>query len=184
MDNTHYIGIIIQTLCAFLRATSEKISGRFSLWKTGRIQTVKKASQSLRPQAQTKFKAFLPAACTSAKILLGSQTCERSECAAASCSLFKREPSEAGLVGKRVKNPFLTRSIRPFSLRETCRINAYGKSAGVYRRYFRICTALLAAPLRIWSPQHQSVRALFCVRSSRTRPTQTRSCPLVSSGVG
>ena len=107
-----------------------------------------------------------------------------SECAAASRSLFKREPSEAGLVGKRVKNPFLTRSIRPFSLRETCRINAYGKSAGVYRRYFRICTALLAAPLRIWSPQHQSVRALFCVRSSRTRPTQTRSCPLVSSGVG
>ena len=40
-------------------------------------QTVKKASQSLRPQAQIKFKAFLPAACTSAKILLGSQTCER-----------------------------------------------------------------------------------------------------------
>ena len=41
------------------------------------FQTVKKASQSLRPQAQIKFKAFLPAACTSAKILLGSQTCER-----------------------------------------------------------------------------------------------------------
>ena len=38
---------------------------------------VEKASQSLRPQAQIKFKAFLPAACTSAKILLGSQTCER-----------------------------------------------------------------------------------------------------------
>ena len=41
------------------------------------FQTVKKASQSLRPQAQIKFQAFLPAACTSAKILLGSQTCER-----------------------------------------------------------------------------------------------------------
>ena len=42
-----------------------------------RLQSVEKASQSLRPQAQIKFKAFLPAACTSAKILLGSQTCER-----------------------------------------------------------------------------------------------------------
>ena len=30
-------------------------------------QPVEKASQSLRPQAQIKFKAFLPAACTSAK---------------------------------------------------------------------------------------------------------------------
>ena len=36
-----------------------------------------KASQSLRPQAQIKCKTFLPAACTSAKILFGSQTCER-----------------------------------------------------------------------------------------------------------
>ena len=98
MDNTHYIGIIIQTLCAFLRATSEKNIRQVSLWETGRIQSVKKASQSLRPQAQIKFEAFLPAACTSAKILLGSQTGERSECAAASRSLFKREPSEAGLV--------------------------------------------------------------------------------------
>ena len=61
-------------------------------------QCVEKASQSLRPQAQIKFKAFLPAACTSAKILLGSQTCERSECAAASRGLFKREPNEVGLV--------------------------------------------------------------------------------------
>lgn len=58
-------------------------------------------------------------------------------------------------------------------------------SCGAYcKRYLRICTALLAAPLRIWSPQHQRVRALSCVRSSRTRPTHTRSCPLVSSGVG
>ena len=43
----------------------------------GAPQTVKKASQSLRPQAQIKFQAFFPAACTSAKTLLGSQTCER-----------------------------------------------------------------------------------------------------------
>ena len=64
----------------------------------GSFQPVEKASQSLRPQAQIKFNAFLPAACTSAKILLGSQTCERSECAAASRSLFKREPNEVGLV--------------------------------------------------------------------------------------
>ncbi len=63
-----------------------------------RLQSVEKASQSLRPQAQRKFKTFLPAACTSAKILFGSQTCERSECAAASRSLFKREPNEVGLV--------------------------------------------------------------------------------------
>ena len=40
------------------------------------LQTVKKASQSLRPQAQTKWESFSPAACTSEKILLGSQTCE------------------------------------------------------------------------------------------------------------
>ena len=31
-------------------------------------QPIEKASQSLRPQAQIKFKAFLPAACTSEKI--------------------------------------------------------------------------------------------------------------------
>ncbi|WP_418487303.1 hypothetical protein [Faecousia sp.] len=34
------------------------------------------ASQSLRPQAQRKWKSFFPAACTSEKIPLGSQTCE------------------------------------------------------------------------------------------------------------
>ena len=42
-----------------------------------RLLAVEKASQSLRPQAQIKFKAFLPAACTSEKIHFGSQTCER-----------------------------------------------------------------------------------------------------------
>ena len=35
-----------------------------------------KASQSLRPQAQRRWESFSPAACTSAKIPLGSQTCE------------------------------------------------------------------------------------------------------------
>ena len=34
----------------------------------GGLQTVEKASQSLRPQAQIKCKTFLPAACTSEKI--------------------------------------------------------------------------------------------------------------------
>ena len=43
----------------------------------GGLQPVEKASQSLRPQAQIEFHSFSPAACTSEKILLGSQTCER-----------------------------------------------------------------------------------------------------------
>ena len=50
--------------------------------------------------------------------------------------------------------------------------------------FCRIWTALLAAPLRIWSPQHQRVRPRSSVRSSRMRPTQTRSWSEVSSGVG
>ena len=41
------------------------------------FSTVKEASQSLRSQAQRKWKSFSPAACTSEKIPLGSQTCER-----------------------------------------------------------------------------------------------------------
>ena len=47
-----------------------------------------------------------------------------------------------------------------------------------------ICTALVAAPLRTWSPQHQIFRPLSLVRSSRIRPTNTRSWSLVSSGMG
>ena len=43
----------------------------------GSLQPVEKASQSLRPQAQIEFHSFSPAACTSEKIHLGSQTCER-----------------------------------------------------------------------------------------------------------
>ena len=48
--------------------------------------------------AGIKLNPSFPAACTSEKIPIGSQTCERSECAAASRSLFKREPNEVGLV--------------------------------------------------------------------------------------
>ncbi len=58
MDNTHYIGIIIQTLCTFLRATSEKISGRFSLRKTGRIQTVKKSLAEFAPAGANKVQSI------------------------------------------------------------------------------------------------------------------------------
>ncbi len=47
-----------------------------------------------------------------------------------------------------------------------------------------ICTALVAAPLRTWSPQHQMFSPLSLVRSSRIRPTNTRSWSLVSSGMG
>ena len=47
-----------------------------------------------------------------------------------------------------------------------------------------ICTALVAAPLRIWSPQHHRDRPLSSVRSSRMRPTNTMSWLLVSSGIG
>ena len=51
-------------------------------------------SQSLLPQEQIKFHPFSPATCASEKIPLGSQTCERSECAAAS-----RIPSNETLNG-------------------------------------------------------------------------------------
>ena len=47
-----------------------------------------------------------------------------------------------------------------------------------------ICTALVAAPLRTWSPQHQMFRPLSEVRSSRIRPTNTVSWSLVSRGMG
>ena len=40
----------------------------------GVFQTVKKASQSLRPQAQIEYQSFSPATCASEKIPLGSQT--------------------------------------------------------------------------------------------------------------
>jgi hypothetical protein len=44
---------------------------------------VRSVSQNSRPQPRKKSNPFFPAACTSEKTLLGLQTCERSECAAA-----------------------------------------------------------------------------------------------------
>ena len=54
------------------------------------VETVKEASQSLRPQAQRKWKSFSPAACTSEKIPLGSQTCAL--CAVRAQCVRCREP--------------------------------------------------------------------------------------------
>jgi hypothetical protein len=42
---------------------------------------------------QKKIKSFFVAACTWQKILCGFQTCERSERAAAGCSLLKKMPA-------------------------------------------------------------------------------------------
>ena len=58
---------------------------------TARFQPVEKASQSLRPQAQIEFYLFSPAACTSEKILLGSQTCERRASALRRAAAFSNE---------------------------------------------------------------------------------------------
>ena len=104
----------MQSLCA--TAKREKSRRRFTLC-CGRLPEKEEsvarrcaknpaerqnASQSLRPQAQMEFKSFLPATCASAKILLGSQTCERSECAAASRDPLKWE-SPAGLSHLNIK---------------------------------------------------------------------------------
>ena len=43
--------------------------------------------------------------------------------------------------------------------------------ASPYSSNSAICTALVAAPLRIWSPAHHSASARSSVRSSRMRPT-------------
>ena len=47
-----------------------------------------------------------------------------------------------------------------------------------------ICTALVAAPLRSWSPQHQRAIPFFSVISLRMRPTATVSKPPVKRGMG
>ena len=57
-------------------------------------QPVEKALQSLRPQAQIESDSFSPATCASEKIPLGSQTCERSECTAASRYPLKQTLNE------------------------------------------------------------------------------------------
>ena len=54
----------------------------------------------------------------------------------------------------------------------------------VFSRYSAICTALSAAPLRIWSLTHQKLSPFSSVRSLRIRPTKTSSLPLKKSGIG
>ena len=57
----------------------------------------------------------------------------------------------------------------------------------IYTKSSAICTALVAAPLRIWSPQQKNVSELTpsgAERSRRMRPTKMRSWSLVSSGMG
>jgi hypothetical protein len=56
--------------------------------KIGKHAALEKASQSLRPQAQRKYRSARKRA----------KGAPRPSCAAASRSLFKREPSETGLV--------------------------------------------------------------------------------------
>ena len=71
--------------------------------KAGLSSACQKASQSSPAHRRKKSNPFSEAACTSPKILIGSQTCAcapkaHKSCAAASRSLFKREPGEAGPV--------------------------------------------------------------------------------------
>ena len=59
---------------------------------------MQKASQSLRPQAQRKFRAFFPMTCASEKILLGSQTCERKRVRCGEpLSPLKQTPQRSGV---------------------------------------------------------------------------------------
>ena len=75
-----------------------------------RFSDCQKASQSLRPQAQIKFQAFLPAACTSAKILLGSQTCERKRVRCGEPQPFPTRAQRSGSRLRACQKNFLTRS--------------------------------------------------------------------------
>ena len=50
--------------------------------------------------------------------------------------------------------------------------------------YCAICTALRAAPLRIWSATVQNDKPLGSARSARTRPTYTGSLPATKRGIG
>ena len=68
------------------------------------------------------------------------------------------------------------------SYRRTTEANYF--TSPTFIRYSAICTALSAAPLRIWSPLSHSVRPQSSARSLRTRPTYTSSRPAVSSGIG
>ena len=57
-----------------------------------------KSLAEFAPAGANKVQSIFAGGMYVGKILLGSQTCERSECAAASRSLFKREPNAVGLV--------------------------------------------------------------------------------------
>ena len=50
-------------------------------------------------------------------------------------------------------------------------VGAYLLNSPFFTKYSPICTALRAAPLRIWSPVSQRVMPLSLARSRRTRPT-------------
>ena len=95
----------------FSTAPSIRIRHNKSAIRTdGASQTIKKASQSLRPQAQIKFKAFLPAACTSAKIPLGSQPCERKRVRCGEPQPFPTRAQRSGSRLRACQKYFLTRS--------------------------------------------------------------------------
>ena len=84
------------------------------------LQPVEKASQSLRPQAQRKFKTFLPMTCASAKILLGSQTCERKRVRCGEPQPLQTRAQRSGSRLRACQKYFfdtLKRSLRRFSLR-------------------------------------------------------------------
>ena len=60
----------------------------------------------------------------------------------------------------------------------------YGNQDLLADRYSAICTALRAAPLRIWSLTVQKVSELSPARSWRIRPTYTGSQPASPRGIG
>ncbi len=63
-------------------------------------------------------------------------------------------------------------------------LTCYLASSPSRSRYSAICTALRAAPLRIWSLTHQKASPLGLERSCRMRPTCTGSLPERNSGMG
>ena len=69
-----------------------------------RLQSVEKASQRLRPQAQIKFKAFL---------LLGSQTCGRKRVRCGEPQPFQTRVQRSGSRLRACQKTFLTRSRPP-----------------------------------------------------------------------
>ena len=87
--------------------------------RCGKCRSVKKASQSLRPQAQIEYESFFPTACTSEKILIGSQTCELCAIGAqrVRCSepqLFQTRAQRSGSRLRAWQKFFLTRSAQRY----------------------------------------------------------------------